>query len=481
MRFYLRNLHYNLTRTICLQGLLCVSALTASAQSATSLTQAVHFLKLAGTLRAIDKADESIRLVNRALPVLRVKSPYWSAVAYETLGLAYGDMHKVDEAVYNLEVARARYGRLNFVASGWAVNKAVRNIAGKNLYAGVQLGTDGVRVAIFKTRYESEFYEKDIRSSFFIPNGEPVADLSSRVPMTRNALVAGIDSIRHYNIPNERIFVVLSSDMRNRYEQSPANQQTVYNQLTQLVPGTGIRIDTTLTPEREAELFTIGAVPRKAWSTTSALNIGKTATTAGYVDQPTPISPRQFNGATFDIGINTLVDRVSEQKMTGMVAFRREAEKVVQSVADSLLGLRKRRAVAIGGEAVEALVACLYPEKAGLTAVPVTTLDVNRFRQLALGSYAQLTQPDLANIADPAVKEKAGQQLRAVWETLNERQTVVAALWLDAVVKAYTINYGVRQFVFIRNADIGWVTGKFLETINFEYESTIAKGEFYTR
>lgn len=490
MRFYLRNLPYNLTRTLCLQGLLCVSALTASAQPATSLTQGVHFLKLAGTLRAIDKSEESIKLVNRALPVLRAKSPYWSAVAYETLGLAYGDMHKVDEAVYNLEVARARYGRLKFVASGWAVNEAVRNIAGKNLYAGVQLGTDGVRVAIFKTRYESEFYEKDIRSSFFIPNAEPVADLSSRVPMTRNALVAGIDSIRHYNIPNERIFVVLSSDMRNRYVQSPADQQTVYNQLTQLVPGTGIRIDTTLTPEREAELFTIGAVPRKAWSTTSALNIGKTATTAGYVDQPTPIAPRQFNGATFDVGINTLVDRVSEQKMTGMVAFRREAEKVVQSVADSLLvpwlqqaplGLRKRRTVAIGGEAVEALIACLYPEKAGLTAVPITTLDVNRFRQLALGNYAQLTQPDLSNIADPAVKEKAGQQLRAVRETLNERQTVAAALWLDAVVKAYTINYGVRQFVFIRNADIGWVTGKFLETINFEYESTIAKGEFYTR
>jgi hypothetical protein len=64
---------------------------------------------------------------------------------------------------------------------------------------------------------------------------------------------------------------------------------------------------------------------------------------------------------------------------------------------------------------------------------------------------------------------------------MNERQIAAAALWLDAVMKAYTIGYGVRQFVFIRDANIGWVTGKFLETINHEYESTIAKGEFYTR
>lgn len=490
MRFYLTNLMYTLARTRYRLGLLCLLTLPASAQTATSLTQAVHFLKLAGTLRAIDKSDESIKLVNRALPVLRAKSPYWSAVAYETLGLAYGDIHKIDEAVYNLEVARGRYGKLKFVASGWAVNEAVRNIAGKNLYAGVQLGTDGVRVAIFKTRYESDFYEKDVRSSFFIPNGKPVADLSSRVPMTRNALVAGIDSIRHYNIPNERIFVVLSSDMRTRYQQSPANQQTIYDQLTQLVPGTGIRVDTTLTPVREAELFTIGAVPRKSWSITSALNVGTSVTTAGYIDQPTPVAARQFHGATFDVGINTLVDRVNEQKLTGMVAFRREAEKEVQSIADSMLvpwlqkaplGLRKRRTVAIGGEAVEALMACLYPEKAGVTAIPITTLDVNRFRQLALTNYAQLVQPTLANITDPVLREKAAQQVQAVRETLNERQTVVAALWLDAVVKAYMVNYGVRQLVFIRNADIGWVTGKFLETINFEYESTIAKGEFYTR
>lgn len=460
------------------------------AQPARSLTQAVHFLKLAGTLRAVDKSEESIKLIGRALPVLRAQSPYWSAVAYEVLGLAYNDIHKPDDAVQCLEIARSRYGKLKYVASGWAVNEVVRDIAGKNLYAGIQLGVDGVRVAIIKTRYESDFYEKDIRSSFYIPNGEPVADASARLPMTRNALALGLDSIRRYNIPNERVFIVFSNGLRERYSSSPDGRLLLEKQLAQLIPDNSVRIDTTLTARREAELFTIGAVPRKSWATTSALNIGVDATTAGYIDQANPMAPRQFYGTTFSTGINTLVERVTEQKMTGMVAFRREADKLVQSIRDSTLvpwlrqappGLRTRRVVAVGGEAVNALVACLHPEKAGSTAVPITTSDVSRFRQLALTNYAQLLQPDLSTIADPALKAKVDQQLRTIRETMNERQMVAASLWLDAVVKAYTVEYGVRQFVFIRDANIGWVTGKFLEAINHEYESTIAKGEFYTR
>lgn len=39
----------------------------------------------------------------------------------------------------------------------------------------------------------------------------------------------------------------------------------------------------------------------------------------------------------------------------------------------------------------------------------------------------------------------------------------------------------VKRFVFIRNANIGWVTGRFLQTLDHELESTIAKGTRYSR
>ena len=48
------------------------------------------------------------------------------------------------------------------MASAWGVNELARGISGKNVYAGVQIGASAIKVAIFKTDYESDFYEKDI-------------------------------------------------------------------------------------------------------------------------------------------------------------------------------------------------------------------------------------------------------------------------------------------------------------------------------
>jgi len=45
------------------------------------------------------------------------------------------------------------------VASGWAVNEIMRTLAGKYIYAGIQVNSSGARVAIFKTKYETDFYD----------------------------------------------------------------------------------------------------------------------------------------------------------------------------------------------------------------------------------------------------------------------------------------------------------------------------------
>jgi hypothetical protein len=71
--------------------------------------------------------------------------------------------------------------------------------------------------------------------------------------------------------------------------------------------------------------------------------------------------------------------------------------------------------------------------------------------------------------------------LQAISKRFTEKQLIVGALWLEAIMKRYNAGTTPKRFVFIRNADISWVTGKFLETINNEYESTIAKGALYTR
>jgi hypothetical protein len=474
----------------------CLWFTPALAQDARTPLQAVQFIKLANTLREVDKSQESISLLMRAMPAVRSKNLYWEAVANELLGLSYNDIKDTTNALRYLERARTQYTNLKYVASGWGVNEIIRNISGKNVYAGIQIGASVIDVAIFKTKYETDFYDKDVKSTFSIPNGPQFfADASGSFTEGQDALRIGLDSIRRYNIPNERIFIVFNSDLDEELSRTPEKRQAFYRQLVRVLPNASLRIDTTLTPAREAELFTIGTIPRKVWPTTSALNLGNTSTMGGYFDRDASRrnytnSTKSFHKISFPIGVNSLVSRIESKRSLSMDAYRREAQRVVQAVVDSALtaqmgainaGLQERRTVGIGGEIVLALISYLHPERANVTAVPISTADVEQFKRLALTDYKALTRPDLSSIADPSIRANAEKDIAAIQGQLNEKQLIAGALWLDAVMKQYNTAASPKRFVFVRNAGIGWVTGKFLETINYEYESTIAKGGMYIR
>ncbi|ARK09571.1 tetratricopeptide repeat protein [Fibrella sp. ES10-3-2-2] len=454
------------------------STLTAVGQKAQSLNQAIRYIKLAITLREVDKSDESIALLKRALPATN-SSLYWQAITNELLGLSYKDLQDFSTSLRYLEKARTQYAQLKYVASAWGVNEIIRDVSGKNLYAGIQIGASDIKLAIFKTQYESDFYEKDIRSVIDIPDVTLTADASNSPQKGRAALKECLDSIRRYNIPNERVFIVFSSDIRNG---KPIDKNRLYDQLATILPsGTNLRIDTTISAAREAELFTIGAIPRKVWPTTSALNIGAGSVMGGYFD-----TNKKFHYVNFPVGVNTLADQIDPKRSLSIEAFKREAQRTAPSLTDKKLtpdlpGIQQRRTVGLGGAITQALVTYLHPEKAMTTAVPISQADIDQFKNLVMNDFSALTKPNLNEIADPATRDKAARDIGQIQNQLTQKQLIAGILLLEATVNGYNSKGGPKRFVFVRDADIGWVTGKFLETINYEYESTIAKGALYTR
>lgn len=372
------------------------------------------------------------------------------------------------------------------MASAWGVNELARGISGKNVYAGVQIGASAIKVAIFKTDYESDFYEKDIRSRIEIPTKAQLADASKgSFKAEQSALRACIDSIRHYNIPNERVFAVLSNDVRERLATQPAYRRDFYNQLAQVLPVASMKIDTTFTATREAELFTNGTIPRKVWPTTSALTMEDDRIMGGYFD-----ANKTFTPLVIPVGTATVIAQAERKKSLGMEAFRREAQRIVNALTDSALatrinandrGLQQRRTVGVGGDVALAMVSYLYPERADIDAVPLSMDDIDRFKDMALNHYKDLITPNLSTIIDPALRARAGQNLNTVQGRLNEKQLVAGALLLDTLSRTYSSKLGAKRFVFVRDSEVGWVTGKFLETISGEYEAAIAQGALYTR
>lgn len=471
----------------------CFFAMSGLAQPARSTTQGIRYVKLANTLREVDKADAAIDLLKRALPAFQSTNFYWEAVTNELLGLSYSDLRDTTTALRYLEKARGQYLKLKYVASAWGVNEIVRNLSSKNLYAGIQINPASIKLAILKTKYETDFYEKDIQSVVEIANPANTlfADASGSLRAGQDALRACFDSIQRYNIPNERIFVVLSNDVREELARNSDNRKKLYSQLLRILPTNAIRIDTTLTANREAELFTTGAIPRKVWPTTSALDFGGSSTIGGYFDPVDgPMDKKTFHGINLPYGPMSLAAQIESKRLLNMDAYKREAQRFIREIAEKEFptrfnagnrGLQERKTVGVGGDIVWALITYLHPEKAGITAVAITPDDVEQFKRMALNDYRDLTQPKLNDITDPATRSQAENDIRTLQSQFTEKQLIAGALWIDSVMKAYSGTTLPKRFVFVRNADVGWVTGKFLETINYEYESTIAKGALYTR
>jgi tetratricopeptide (TPR) repeat protein len=463
--------------------LLCLLTTGLFAQEARNLNQAIQYVKLANTLRELDKSPAAIDLLERALPAVQSKNLYWTAIANELLGLCYKDQTDSAQALNYLRQARSQYAQLKYVASAWAVNEIIRDLSGKNLYAGVQIGATEIKVAILKTDYETDFYEKDVQKTFVVPNTLLTADASASFKAGQTALRTALDSILLYSIPTERIFIAFTSDVDRSL--SPVEKKRLYNELVQSLPNKTLTIDTTLTDKREAELFTIGAIPRKVWPSTSSLSLGNTSTIGGYFDEK-----QRFHGINVPVGLQTLMSRIDPKGTLRPEAFKRDAQPLIQALVDSAMspqlaankaGLSKRNTIGLSGDIAMALTTYMHPDRAGIKAVPVTMEDAEQFRQLALNHYQRLIRPDLGSITDPAQRNEAEAALGSVQSQLNEKQIIAGALWLEAIMKAYSKMATPTRFVFIKNADIGWVAGKFLETINGEYESTIAKGALYTR
>lgn len=465
-------------RTLTRLWLLLLAAGTGYAQNPQTSADAIHYIKLGNTLRAVDKPQDAINLLLRAVPLVQNKDPYWEAVAYEHLGMAYSDQENSLNAVRYYQKALDLYRKLNYSASEAAMRQLIDESTGKDYYAGIDIGSSGVKLAIFRTRFENGFFAKDIKAKPLAPNVTLVSGTTQSFEAARKVLQTYMDSVRRYRIPNKRIYVAFSSGINIALGKTPDKKQKLYALLSAILPNDSLRIDTTLTAAREAELFAIGALPRRVWSTTSCIDIGSGNTKGGYFE-----ADRTFHPISFPFGTKTLAALIDGKQSPDMDTYRQRAQEVAQAIADTMIdpelrnghpGLQQRRTVGLGGGISWAMVACLHPEKAGVTAVPITAGDVAQFKRLCLLDFQALINPDLSDITDPAVRAQAEKDILNVRSQFNEKQFIAGALMLEAVYKAYTSGPTPKRFVFIRDSDIGWVTGKFLEDLNHEYERRLA-------
>lgn len=466
--------------------LLLNNPIHALSQNARNTTEALHFIKLGNTLRMVDRPQQAIDLLLRALPVVQSKDIYMEAVAYENLGFAYNDQDNSQASLRYFQKAHNLYQQLNFGASEAAMQQLIGEMSGKDLYAGIDIGASGVKLAIFRTTYENGFYSKDIKVKPVAPNVTLINGTPQSFLAGQEIMKVYLDSIRAYKIPADRVYIAFSSGVNETMAKIPAKKKRLYELFSGMIADrlpkrdSTLTIDSTMTAAREAELFMIGSIPRKLWAATSCIDIGSGNTKGGYYD-----AGRRFHSVSMPFGTKTLANLIDNNRSLTIDAYKVEAQRVVKAIADSVVniefnttspGLHQRRTVALGGGIAWAMTTYIHPERAGITAVPVTIGDAERFVRLALTDYQALIHPDLTDLTDPVVRQKAETDVNNVQNQFNEKQIIAGALLLETVFRAYANTSIAKRFVFIRDSDISWVTGKFIETLNQNYERAIAKG-----
>ena len=459
------------------------------AQNAKDAAEAARFIKLGNTLRMVDRPQQAIDLLLRALPAVQLKDFYLEAMAYENLGYAYNEQENSQDAVRYFQKALYLYQKLNYAASAAAMKQLIGEAAGKELYAGIDIGSSGVKLAIFRTSYENGFFAKDIRSKPQAPNVTLVSGTPQSFQAGQDILKAYMDTIQRYNIPADRVYVAFSSGINETLGKSPEKYRKLYEQFSELINSRftnsqPVFIDTTMTAARESELFMVGEIPRKFWLSTSCIDIGSGNTKGGYYDRKSG-NDYTFHSISFPYGTKTLANLIDNKRSLPIETYREEALRAIKALADTTInvefnmaspGLQQRKTVGLSGGITWAVASYLHPERAGTTALPLTMGDIERFKQLALTDYQTLIHPDLTNITDPVIRQKAEADVNNVQAQFNEKQIIAGALLLDAIFHAYANTSVAKRFVFIRDSDIGWITGRFLENINRNYEQAIASG-----
>ncbi|MCK8494398.1 tetratricopeptide repeat protein [Spirosoma sp. RP8] len=464
--------------------LLLVSCVhTVQAQNARTIEEASHFIKLGNTLRMVDRSQQAIDLLLRALPTVQSKDNYLEAIAYENLGYAYSDQENTQASLRYFQKAYYLYKQLKFGASEAAMQQLIGEISGRDMYAGIDVGASGVKLAIFRTTYENGFYKKEVKLRPNAPNVTLVSGSAQAFLAGQNVMKAYLDSIRMYKVPADHIYIAFSSGINETLGKTPGKKSKLHELFSDLIKNQmpqsdSLIIDSTLTAAREAELFMIGSVPRKLWGSTSCMDIGSGNTKGGYYD-----ADRRFHSISMPFGTKTLANLIDNNRSLPIEDYKKEAQRVLKMVADTALnlefnttspGLQQRKTVALGGGIAWAMTAYLHPERAGTTAVPLTIGDVQRFAQLAMTNYQGLIHPDLTNLTDPVVRQKAEADVNNAQNQFNEKQIIAGALLLETVFRAYANTSITKRFVFIRDSDISWVTGKFVEMLNQNYERAVA-------
>ncbi len=366
------------------------------------------------------------------------------------------------------------------VAKTSAQNFVSNRIKGEDLYAGIDVGSKGVKLSIIQMAKNAS-----LTGAFVAIKDTAVnTDFISFSPATFSATVRGMSSLynvalNEYKIPSAKIFTVISSGIKGQ-----AEKENKMENVKRLIDSFKISIKDQerrvpiIDAMGEAKLSHLGIVPEARRYNTFLIDIGSGNTKGGYFKNGDTKELKLFmlNWGTKTIA-NATDKRMDEDKT--LTNYKKQLKRVLAGDPDREIVYAVNESgaynmndnFAFSGGIAWAVATMLYPELSDNSVVPLTFEDLNNFNDRLAGNYANMTPEILANnVADKTLnKNEIANEIRKVQKVFDQRSLMAGTSLLLNIVRQFEGTQEKKHFFLVKNGQVGWISAYVSQSVNNMY------------
>lgn len=346
-----------------------------------------------------------------------------------------------------------------------AKNKLTSPVA----YAGIEVGSKGVKLSIIETAPDNQAGGYKI-----LKDSTVNTDFISFTEPSFRATLDGLHGLflfvtKERKIHTSKVFTVVSSGVKMQAEKTKNHQW-----ITRLVDSFRLRVQD---PARQVEVVDVtkeavlshqGIVPENMRYTTFLIDIGSGNTKGGYFpyDGKPDFKLFEINWGTKST-TNAADAKCGEDKT--LTNYYKQLIRVLSAAENTEIsyavnasgGYELTDNIAISGGIAWAVANLLHPEMIDNDIVPVTYADVAKFTDRIYNNYNSfsptlLSQVSVAN-AEPD-RDAILKTVRTIHKVFDQKALMAGGGLLLKIMRQYAAVNESKQFFLVKNGQVGWIS-----------------------
>ena len=362
-------------------------------------------------------------------------------------------------------------------AQSFSQNFIPANYREDDLYAGIDVGSKGVKLSIIKMGKNAS-----VTGSFVsIKDSSINTDFISFTPQTFTATLYAIRNLynlarKTYHIVPEKIFTVVSSGIKGQAEKENKQDRIVaLADSLRLLLNEPKREMPVIGAMDEAKLSHLGIVPEARRYNTFLIDIGSGNTKGGYFKNGNTKELKLFmlNWGTKTIS-NATEKRLGDDK--SIANYKKYLNRVLAGDPNNeiIYAVNESGAYnmndnfAFSGGIAWAVATMLYPELADNSVVPLKFEDLAALNERLASNFSAITPTSIANsVTDKTINKKSiEEEVARVQKVFDQKALMAGTGLLLNIVRQFEGTQEKKNFFLVKNGQVGWISAYVTQSVN---------------